>query len=216
MLDREKLQAAIEEAILPYAKETEDADGDPLNDPFVVETAAFLTQELIYSKADITEEQADLDDEDIESLPISHILTPHLLELLSPKDPISIISTIIQIYSAPEPDPEIHRHIRNGPCEVFYLPNLTDEQLCDRFMPLTFHHLIPRSTHRLLLKRHIFTRVEMCTRGASLCRSCHSAIHRMFDNKTLALKLNTIEQLLSQEKVQRFCEWKSKQRIGLV
>jgi hypothetical protein len=119
MLDRERLQAAIEEAILPYAKETEDADGDPLNDPFVVETAAFLTQELIYSKADITEEQADLDDEDIENLPISNILTPHLLELLSPKDPISIISTIIQIYSAPEPDPEIHRHIRNGPCEVY-------------------------------------------------------------------------------------------------
>lgn len=119
MLDRERLQAAIEEAILPYAKETEDADGYSLNDPFVVETAAFLTQELIYSKADITEEQADLDDEDIENLPISNILTPHLLELLSPKDPISIISTIIQIYSAPEPDPEIHRHIRNGPCEVY-------------------------------------------------------------------------------------------------
>ena len=88
-------------------------------------------------------------------------------------------------------------------------------KLCDRDMPLTFHHLIPRSTHRSLLKRHIFTRAEMSTRGASLCRSCHSAIHRMFDNKTLAMQLNTIDQLLSQEKVLRFCEWKSKQRIGL-
>ena len=126
MLDREKLQASIEEAIFPYAKETapENQDGDPLNDPFVVETAIFLTQEVIYSKLDITEEQADLDDEDIENLPISHTLTPHLIELLSPKDSISIISTIIQIYTAPEPDPEIHRHIRNGPCEVFYFPNL--------------------------------------------------------------------------------------------
>ena len=121
------MRAAIEEAILPYAKETapEDADGDPLNDPFVVETATFLTQEVIYSKIDITEEEADLDDEDIEDLPISHILTPHLIELLSPKDPISIISTIIQIYIAPEPAPEIHHHIRNGPCEVF-LPSKLD------------------------------------------------------------------------------------------
>lgn len=83
-------------------------------------------------------------------------------------------------------------------------------------MPLTFHHLIPRSTHRTLLKRGIFTRAEMCTRGASLCRSCHSAIHRMFDNKVLALDLNTIKKLLSQEQVQRFCQWKSRQRIGLV
>jgi len=79
-------------------------------------------------------------------------------------------------------------------------------------MPLTFHHLIPRSTHRTLLKRHIFTRSEMSSRGASICRSCHNAIHRMYDNKTLALELNTIDKLLEQEDVQRFCQWKSRQR----
>jgi hypothetical protein len=37
----------------------------------------------------------------------------------------------------------------------------------------------------------------------------------MFDNKTLALELNTIEKLLAQDKVRRFCEWKSRQRVGL-
>ena len=121
MLNREKLQRAIEEAILPFTKETAPDDAeDYLIDSFVVETATFLTQEVIYSKIDITEEQADLDDEDIESLPITYTLSPHLHELLSPKDPISIISTIIQIYTAPEPDPEIHRHTRNGPCEVYF------------------------------------------------------------------------------------------------
>jgi len=36
----------------------------------------------------------------------------------------------------------------------------------------------------------------------------------MFDNKTLALELNTVDKLLAQPKVQRFCEWQSKQRIG--
>ena len=81
-------------------------------------------------------------------------------------------------------------------------------------MPLTFHHLIRRSTHRTLLKRRIFTKPEMVHRGASLCKACHSAIHSMFDNKTLALELNTVDKLLAHPKVQRFCEWQSKQRTG--
>jgi hypothetical protein len=51
-----------------------------------------------------------------------------------------------------------------------------------------------------MLKRHIFTKDEMLSRGASLCGSCHGAIHSMFDNKTLALELNTIDKLLAQEK----------------
>jgi len=118
MLVREKLQSAIEQAITPYANETsEEVDVDQA-DPFVVETATFLTQELIDSKVEITEDQAVLDDEDLEGLPISHILTPHLQELLSPKDPLAVVSNIIQIYTSPEPDPETHKHLRNGPCKV--------------------------------------------------------------------------------------------------
>jgi hypothetical protein len=119
MIEREKLQTAIEEAILPFANETsQEQNGDVTDDSFVIETTKFLAQELIDSKIEITDDQADLDDEDLENLPITQVLSPHIIELLSPPEPLSIISTIIQIYTSPGPDPETHYHLRNGPCEV--------------------------------------------------------------------------------------------------
>jgi len=125
MVDREKLYQAIVKAIVPCAKETapENLDEeDPLQDPFVIETATFLTQEILDSNIDITEDQEELDDQELENLPISNILTPHLEELLGADDPIRIISNIIEIYYTPEPEPEYH-HLRNGPCEVSSPPS---------------------------------------------------------------------------------------------
>jgi hypothetical protein len=123
MIDRERLQSAITDAISPYAKETvpEDEDDeveDPVNDPFVIETANYITQEIIDSGLNIEEEQADLDDEDLENLPLYHILSPLLAELLSTPSSLQIMSNIIQTYFTPEPDPHTYRHIRNGPCQV--------------------------------------------------------------------------------------------------
>jgi len=89
-----------------------------MGDSFVIETTKFLAQELIDSKIEITDDQADLDDEDLENLPITQVLTPHLIQLLSPPDPLNIISTILQLYIYPGPGPETHHHVRNGPCEV--------------------------------------------------------------------------------------------------
>jgi hypothetical protein len=82
-------------------------------------------------------------------------------------------------------------------------------------MPLTFHHLIPRETHRHLLKRAKFSKTEMLSRGASLCRSCHTAIHGMFDNRTLGTELNTMEGLLAREEVRRYREWKMRQPVRI-
>src|SRR5579862_2911630 len=122
MLDRERLYNAIATAISPYARESapEDIEEDPIEDPFVIETATFLTQEIIDSRVEITEEQAELDDDDLENLPLSNVLSPHLIELLGIVDPIRIISNIIEIYYTPEPETE-HHHLRNGPCEVLSL-----------------------------------------------------------------------------------------------
>ena len=119
MIEREKLQTAIEQAILPFASEaSQEQNGDPTDDSFVIETTTFLAQELIDSKIEITEDQADLDDEDLENLPITQVLAPHLIELLSPPEPLNKISTILQVYTSPDPGPETHHHLRNGPCEV--------------------------------------------------------------------------------------------------
>ena len=73
MLAREKLKGAIEQAIVPFATETS-GDDDTTNDSFVVETAEFLTQQLIDNGIEIIDEQAELDDEDLENLKICQLL----------------------------------------------------------------------------------------------------------------------------------------------
>jgi len=121
MFDKGKLQLSIEQAIRLYTKENErfsekestDSDAD-----FVSELAAFLARELVDSNVSITDDQAELDGEELESLPVAQILVPHIEQLISPDDPVSIVANIIQIYTAPAPDPETHVHVRYGACEV--------------------------------------------------------------------------------------------------
>src|SRR5579859_3411483 len=130
MIDREKLQSAIAQAILPYTKEPTPQDSneesadeeDYLNDPFVIGTSSYIAQEVLESGIEIEEDQADLDDENLENLPLFNILSSLLTELLSISSPLPVISNIIQTYFTPEADSRTHYHIRNGPCEVFPVP----------------------------------------------------------------------------------------------
>ncbi|KAI9179457.1 hypothetical protein H9P43_004780 [Blastocladiella emersonii ATCC 22665] len=87
-------------------------------------------------------------------------------------------------------------------------------ELCERGpMRLSFHHLIPKKTHRRLLKKGVFARAEMETRGALLCRGCHSAVHRIYDHETLALKFNTVDKLLESDEVCKWVEFQRKQKV---
>jgi len=129
-------------------------------------------------------------------------------------------------------------------------------ELCERFIQLTQHHLVPRSTWprieaRLLRalesdpqraavlvgeglehllpstlssekigKKHHHERIyrhsiKGAVRRTSLvCRSCHNAIHKAHDNMTLALEYNTIEKLLSDDRIASFSKWANKQRVA--
>lgn len=49
---------------------------------------------------------------------------------------------------------------------------------------------------------------------SDICRPCHSAIHKTHDNMTLALNYNTVDQLLEDEQIYKFCQWASKQKPG--
>jgi hypothetical protein len=121
MLDQGRLQLSIEQAIRPYTEET-----DPLcerevleeEDPFIIEVASFLTRELVDSDVKIIEDQATFDDEELENLPIAQILVPHIEQLISSTRPLSTVASIIQIYTAPDPNPETQPHTRFGPCQV--------------------------------------------------------------------------------------------------
>ena len=83
-------------------------------------------------------------------------------------------------------------------------------QLCERELPLSFHHLIPRSTHkrRWVRQNHTVTDLQ---RGVWVCSPCHSAIHRFIEHNDLAQTYNTIEALLSHDDLGKFIRWSRKQ-----
>jgi hypothetical protein len=82
--------------------------------------------------------------------------------------------------------------------------------LCERRMPLTGHHLRPRSQHARL-RACGFTLAEL---GAVLmvCRQCHNAVHEHIDEATLASAHYTADLLLAHAGVLSFVRWAAKQR----
>jgi hypothetical protein len=106
--------------------------------------------------------------------------------------------------------------------------------LCERYMKLTRHHLVPKSTwnrlERLILSgnsgdflRHIQfaspkpttgeIRTALSFQTVHVCRPCHNQIHHI-DNMDLALQYNTVEKLLSVENIYKFARFASKQKAG--
>jgi len=83
--------------------------------------------------------------------------------------------------------------------------------LCERDMPLTLHHLIPREVHDWYRKREGKSKDELHS-GIMICRDCHSAVHKFEDNKTLAAEYSTLEKLLAHPKVQQWIPYIRKQR----
>ena len=51
---------------------------------------------------------------------------------------------------------------------------------CQRLVPLTFHHLIPRKMHRRKGFRRRFSKEELNV-GVHICRKCHRGIHALYD-----------------------------------
>ena len=83
-------------------------------------------------------------------------------------------------------------------------------ELCDRFIQTTRHHVYPRETHDWLRKRN---ESHYCTselrKTIALCRMCHSAIHRFYSNRELAIDYFSLELLLSSDQVCKFAKWAS-------
>jgi hypothetical protein len=82
--------------------------------------------------------------------------------------------------------------------------------LCERRMPLTGHHLRPRSQHARL-RGCGFSIAELSV-VLMVCRQCHNAVHEQIDEVTLASSYFTADLLLAHEGVFAFVRWASKQR----
>jgi len=85
-------------------------------------------------------------------------------------------------------------------------------ELCGRDKPLTYHHLLPRKSHRKRRIRDRFEREELHGRGLWLCRLCHRQLHRFYTEMELAERLNTREAILEEPQMQRFLQWARKQK----
>jgi len=84
---------------------------------------------------------------------------------------------------------------------------------CDRETALTFHHLIPRKVHRRAhFKKHYSK--EQLQSGIMVCRTCHSGIHKRFDEMSLAKELSSLTELKRNDELHRFFDWVAKQKIG--
>jgi len=64
-------------------------------------------------------------------------------------------------------------------------------------------HLQANTTTKSSIRRMLLMRT------CNICRPCHSAIHNTHDNMTLALSYNTVEQLLQDEQIYKFCHWRA-------
>ena len=86
--------------------------------------------------------------------------------------------------------------------------------LCQRDLPLTFHHVIPRFVHKKRWVKKAFT-AEQLQEGLWMCRPCHSAIHRFIGHADLARQYRTVADLLGHEQVHRYVLWSRKQRRSI-
>ncbi len=75
-------------------------------------------------------------------------------------------------------------------------------ELCGRLVQHTSrHHLVPREEGG----RHGPT--------AELCQPCHSTIHLLLDNKTLARRYHTLETLRAAPELQKYLHWIRRSRV---
>ncbi|KAF2461673.1 hypothetical protein BDY21DRAFT_376553 [Lineolata rhizophorae] len=120
-----------------------------------------------------------------------------LLPACSSSDPVPFLSPILTAYIAHvTTPPPASRATRASACE-----------LCARdWIPLTYHHLIPRAAHAKAVKRG-WHGEDALGNVAWLCRACHSMVHHVAGNEELARELYTVERLKGREEVRKFAEW---------
>ncbi|KAF3066421.1 hypothetical protein GL218_09108 [Daldinia childiae] len=87
------------------------------------------------------------------------------------------------------------------------LPDADGCELCGRdWVPLSYHHLIPRFVHGKAVKRK-WHRAADLENVAWLCGACHRFVHRFAGHEELARRYYTVELLMGEEAVRRWVEW---------
>jgi len=85
-------------------------------------------------------------------------------------------------------------------------------QMCERILKMTRHHMIPQSEHRRIEKQGSHSQAWL--RGGNnillCCRQCHSMLHKLETNKTLADVYSTVAKIKDHPGVVRWVGYISK------
>ena len=76
--------------------------------------------------------------------------------------------------------------------------------LCEREKELTKHHLIPKKLHKRFRKKKVDIDLNQTI---NLCIDCHNHIHRLYDEKTIAYELYTLELIQEDINMVKFINW---------
>lgn len=135
----------------------------------------------------------------LDPLPVSITDTLTTYSLLQDKDTFEFLNPIVTAY--------ISTVLTAPPPACLTRQLATECEICDRsWIPLTYHHLIPRGVHAKVLKRGWHTE-DQFENVAWLCRACHSFVHRIASNEELAKDWYTVDRLLEREDVRAFAKW---------
>lgn len=163
--------------------------------------------------------------------PLSHSTRSNLL-LTIPPPALDMLTSAALL--PPQPDPPA-LHALLTPVLTAYITAVTAApppwsqtrtsacELCARsWVPLTYHHLIPKSTHERVRRRG-WHGEEALGSVAWLCRACHSFVHRLRGNEELARGFYTVELIVGggvegddevRERVEGWVKWVGGVRWG--
>lgn len=85
--------------------------------------------------------------------------------------------------------------------------------LCDKQRKLTLHHLIPKKVHKRNFFILNYTNKDLA-QCIDICNTCHNGIHKLYSEEYLAKNLYTLKKLMSDDRIFKYVEWSSKQKIS--
>ncbi|TLD20083.1 Bifunctional cytochrome P450/NADPH reductase [Venturia nashicola] len=148
------------------------------------------------------------------SVPLTLTDTENLLITLPPSvsESLSTYALIPNIDSLPNLlAPVLESYITTAstppPLDRTSVAQASECEICGReHVGLSYHHLIPRSVHAKVLKRGWHKEWEL-SKVAWLCRACHSFVHKIESNESLAREWFTIERLAERDDVKKWVQW---------
>jgi hypothetical protein len=78
---------------------------------------------------------------------------------------------------------------------------------------LTWHHLVPKTTHQKEKRRRGLRKDELSEMKELMCRDCHSQLHSLVSEKELASEYDTVDKILAHPEFAKYVKWKRKHPV---